>query len=96
MDTELELCPLPQLEFLAAAIKLDGSADQVFTGKLAIDDNASSVSQILAELLEIPHATVVSKFERAGENNSRARSRGWKQRDYRAYRRKMLLLQIKD
>lgn len=67
VDTELELCPFATAKALAAAIKLDGSADQVFTGKLAIDDNASSVSQILAELLEIPHATVVSKFERAGE-----------------------------
>lgn len=47
---------------LAGAIKKEGAFDLVFSGKLAIDDNASSVSQQLAELLGIPHATVVSKF----------------------------------
>ncbi len=49
---------------LAAAIQKDGGADLVFTGKLAIDDNGSSVSQMIAEFLNIPHATVISKLER--------------------------------
>ncbi|MEK7356921.1 MAG: electron transfer flavoprotein beta subunit/FixA family protein, partial [Bdellovibrionota bacterium] len=35
------------------------------TGKLAIDDNAASVSQMLAEFLAVPHATVVTKLETA-------------------------------
>jgi electron transfer flavoprotein beta subunit len=47
---------------LAEVIKGEGGADLIFTGKLAIDDNASSVSQMLAEFLGTPHATVVSKF----------------------------------
>ena len=49
---------------LAAAIQKEGGADLVFTGKLAIDDNGSSVSQMIAEMLNIPHATVISKLER--------------------------------
>lgn len=47
---------------MASAIKKEGAADLVFTGKLAIDDNASATSQYLAEFLEIPHVTVVSKL----------------------------------
>ena len=35
----------------------------ILTGKLAIDDNASAVSQMLAEALGLPHATVISKLE---------------------------------
>lgn len=48
---------------LAAAIKSEGEFGAIFTGKLAIDDNLSAVSQMLAENLAIPHATVVSKLE---------------------------------
>ena len=46
---------------MALAAVID-QADVVFTGKLSIDDNASSVSQMLAEHLNLPHTTVVSKF----------------------------------
>lgn len=53
---------------LAEAIKAEGGASLVFTGKLAIDDNASSVSQMVGEFLGVPHATVVSKFTKNGEN----------------------------
>lgn len=53
---------------LAEVIKAEGGANVVFTGKLAIDDNASSVSQMVAEFLNIPHTTVVSKFSFNGEN----------------------------
>lgn len=52
---------------LAEVIKAEGGANLIFTGKLAIDDNASSVSQMLAEFLSIPHATVVSKFAMSPE-----------------------------
>jgi len=52
---------------LAEVIKAEGGADLIFTGKLAIDDNASSVSQMLAEFLGAPHATVVSKFAMSPE-----------------------------
>ncbi len=48
---------------LAAAIKAEGEFGMVMTGKLAIDDNLASVSQMLAENLGIPHATVISKLE---------------------------------
>lgn len=47
---------------LAGAIKKEGAFDMVFTGKLAIDDNAGSVPQILAEALGVPHVTMVTKF----------------------------------
>jgi electron transfer flavoprotein beta subunit len=47
---------------LAAVIQQEGGGKVIFTGKLAIDDNASSVSQMLAEFLKVPHTTVVSKF----------------------------------
>lgn len=53
---------------LAEVIKAEGGAKVIFSGKLAIDDNASSVSQMLAEFLGVPHATVVSKFSYNGEN----------------------------
>jgi electron transfer flavoprotein beta subunit len=48
---------------LAAAMKGEGEFGAVFTGKLAIDDNLSAVSQMLAESLQIPHTTVVAKLE---------------------------------
>lgn len=51
---------------LAAAIQKEGAPDVIFAGKLAIDDNAASVPQILAEALDLPHVTVASKFT-AGE-----------------------------
>ena len=47
---------------LAAAIRHQGEVDLIFTGKLSIDYNTSSVSQMLAEQMGFPHATVVSKF----------------------------------
>lgn len=47
---------------LAAAIQKEGAFDLVLSGKLAIDDNAASVPQILAEFLGIPHVTVVTKL----------------------------------
>lgn len=53
---------------LAEVIKAEGGAKVIFSGKLAIDDNASSVSQMLAEFLNVPHSTVVSKFTFGGEN----------------------------
>lgn len=52
---------------LAGAIQKEGAFDLVFGGKLAIDDNAASVPQILAEALNVPHVTVVSKLAVAGE-----------------------------
>jgi electron transfer flavoprotein beta subunit len=62
------LDPYSTAKALAAVIKQEGGAKLIFTGKLAIDDNASSVSQMLAEFLGAPHTTVVSKFSYTGEN----------------------------
>ena len=53
---------------LASVIQSEGGAKVIFSGKLAIDDNASSVSQMMAEFLNVPHTTVVSKFAFNGEN----------------------------
>lgn len=53
---------------LANAIKAEGKPAFVFTGKLSIDGNNSSVSQQVAHYLKIPHTTVVSKLEVTGEN----------------------------
>lgn len=51
---------------LAASLKKEGTFDLVLTGKLAIDDNAASVGQMLADELNIPHATVISKLSLSG------------------------------
>ena len=49
---------------LAAAIKAeDGDTGVIFTGKSAIDNNNSSVTQMLAENLGFAYGNVVSKFE---------------------------------
>jgi len=53
---------------LAQTIQNEGGADLIFTGKLAIDDNAASVPQQIAEFLNIAHTTAVSQFE--NENGS--------------------------
>lgn len=55
---------------LATTIKNEGGAHLVFTGKLSIDANQSSVPQMVAEFLSIPHTTVVSKFEASAENTT--------------------------
>jgi electron transfer flavoprotein beta subunit len=47
---------------LAAALKQTGACDLVLTGKLAIDDNQATVPQMVAELMQMPHLTVVSKL----------------------------------
>jgi electron transfer flavoprotein beta subunit len=62
IDTPEFIDPLVTAQALAAAIKAEGGADLIFTGKLAIDDNASSVGQMVAEILGVPHTSVVSKF----------------------------------
>lgn len=63
VDAEEGLDNFVTAKALAAAIEKEGKFDLVLTGKLAIDDNASAVSQMLAEFLKIPHATVVSKMQ---------------------------------
>lgn len=63
IDAPEDLDPSATAKGLAAAIKAEGDFKFVLTGKLAIDDNAASVSQMIAEHLGVPHATVISKLE---------------------------------
>lgn len=64
VDGPEDLDPMATAKALAGAIKAEaGEFKCVMTGKLAIDDNAASVSQMLAEFLNVPHATVVTKLE---------------------------------
>jgi electron transfer flavoprotein beta subunit len=72
IDAPDDLDPSATAKALAGAIKAEsGDFRFVLTGKLAIDDNAASVSQMLAENLGAPHATVVSKLE-VGDNTATA------------------------
>lgn len=52
---------------LAAAIK-EIPYDMIFCGMRAIDDDAGQVGSILAELLDLPQATVVTKLEVEGSS----------------------------
>ena len=53
---------------LAKTIQAEGPAHLVLTGKVAIDASQSSVPQMVAEFLNIPHTTVVSKMDAAAES----------------------------
>ena len=53
---------------LAAATRQEGNFDVIFTGTLAIDDNAASVSQMLAQKLGLPHTTSVIQCEAQGDH----------------------------
>lgn len=55
---------------LAQVIAAEGPAHLIFTGKLSIDANQSSVPQMVAEFLSIPHTSVVSKFETTAETTT--------------------------
>jgi electron transfer flavoprotein beta subunit len=55
---------------LSQVITSEGGAHLIFTGKLSIDLNQSSVPQMVAEFLSIPHTSVVSKFETTAENTT--------------------------
>jgi electron transfer flavoprotein beta subunit len=68
VDSPENLDPLQTAKALANVIQQEGGGKVVFTGKLAIDDNAASVSQMVAEFLKVPHATVVSKFSMSAES----------------------------
>ncbi len=62
IDAPSDLEPLIVAKALATVLQQEGGAEIVFTGRSAIDDNASSVPQMLAEYLQIPHSTVVTKL----------------------------------
>jgi electron transfer flavoprotein beta subunit len=48
---------------LAAAIAKLGEYDVIFCGKQAVDDDNSAVGIMLAEMLDLPHVSVVTKFD---------------------------------
>lgn len=62
IDAPETIDPLVTAELLSKVITSEGSGQLILTGKIAIDDNASSVSQMLAEFLKIGHTSVVSKL----------------------------------
>lgn len=68
IDAPENLDPLVTAQALAKAIQQQSGANLVITGKLAIDDNASSVGQMVAELLAVPHCAVVSKVQVSAES----------------------------
>ena len=55
---------------LAEALKQKGPFDVIFAGKQAIDDDALAVPQMVAEFLNLPRATVVTKLEFAADGKS--------------------------
>ncbi len=63
INTEAPMDALSTAKALAAAIKSEGDYSMIFSGKLAIDGNVSAVPLMLAEILGIPHASVVNKTE---------------------------------
>lgn len=63
VDAPDMLDSLTTAKALAGVAKNLGPFDLVLAGKLAIDDNAAAVPQMLAEVLGLPHITVVSKLE---------------------------------
>jgi electron transfer flavoprotein beta subunit len=48
---------------LAAAISRIGEYDAIFCGKQAVDEDNAAVGIMLAELLDLPHVSVVSELE---------------------------------
>lgn len=52
---------------LAEAIKKEGGAHLIFTGKLSIDGNLSATGPMIAEFLKIPHISVANQIEYSTE-----------------------------
>jgi electron transfer flavoprotein beta subunit len=53
---------------LSIAIQQESGFDLILTGNAAIDDNASSVGPMLAQILNIPHSSVISKLAVTGNS----------------------------
>lgn len=53
-------------EALAAALKTE-EPGLIFAGKQAVDDDASQVAERVAELLDMPHVSVVTRFALEGD-----------------------------
>jgi electron transfer flavoprotein beta subunit len=55
---------------LAAAISTLGEYDAVFCGKSAVDEDNHAVGVMLAEILDLPHVSVISSLEIDGDAKS--------------------------
>jgi electron transfer flavoprotein beta subunit len=55
---------------LAAAIAKLGEYDAIFCGKQAVDEDNAAVGIMLAEMLNLPHVSVVSKLELGSDGRS--------------------------
>ncbi len=54
---------------LAAAIKKIGGYDFIFTGKQGVDNDNAQVGILLAEMLDLPHVSVVTRLDIAGDKS---------------------------
>lgn len=66
------LDPLPVAKVLAAELA-DGGYDLVLFGKLAIDDYSHGIGPMVAELLELPCVSAISKLEVSGDKGKAER-----------------------
>jgi electron transfer flavoprotein beta subunit len=57
---------------LAAAVAKLGEYDVIFCGKQAVDDDNAAVGIMLAEMLDLPHVSVVTKFDVREDMSARA------------------------
>lgn len=55
---------------LAAAIQKLGEYDAIFCGKQAVDDDNAAVGAMLAEMLDLPHISVVTRLELGSDGRS--------------------------
>jgi len=53
-------------QVLAAAINKVGEYDFIFTGKQGVDNDNAQVGILLAEMLDLPHVSVITKLDIAG------------------------------
>jgi electron transfer flavoprotein beta subunit len=67
IDTNEPLDALATAKALAEAIKKEGGAHIIYTGKTSIDGSISAVGPMLAELLKIPHISAVTSIEYKGD-----------------------------
>lgn len=73
VDYDSDLDALGTAQALAAAIRKQGDYHLIYSGKLAIDGNVSAVPLMLAQILDIPHASVVSQIQYAGDKVTASR-----------------------
>lgn len=66
VETQTELQPLAVAKLLKAVMDKE-NPNLVIMGKLAIDDDASQVGQMLAALADLPQATFISQIEIDGQ-----------------------------